>query len=208
MKLTMNKKVIYLASQSGSRKKLLDLAQIPYKTIEHRSDECAVPVVPSFKEYVLSIARDKMDHVVLPTNFSEGTDIFVLTADTLIRTAETKKILGKPENMSDAKRMLLMLRSERAELVTACCFDKKVFSNGEWGTVAKEHWTTSARFSFIVEENFVDTYFEKMPHALNACGAGIVEDFGLNFLKDVEGSFTAIIGLPLFELGHALSRLQ
>jgi len=52
-----------------------------------------------------------------------------------------------------------------------------------------------------------DYYLEQIPHAINACGAGIIEDFGLNFLKTVNGSFTAILGLPLFELRKALTTM-
>jgi predicted house-cleaning NTP pyrophosphatase (Maf/HAM1 superfamily) len=40
-----------------------------------------------------------------------------------------------------------------------------------------------------------------------SCGAGRIEDFGENFLKSVNGSYTTILGLPMFELRRALKEI-
>jgi len=40
------------------------------------------------------------------------------------------------------------------------------------------------------------------------CGAGMVEGFGASFLKSINGSYSAVIGLPLFELRDALKKLD
>ena len=52
--------ILYIASQSKSRHALLELAGIPYKVLQHISDECIVDVNLSFADYVLEIARSKM----------------------------------------------------------------------------------------------------------------------------------------------------
>lgn len=198
--------VLYLASQSQSRKKLLTLAQIPFVVIEHKSDECGIEITEDFEKYVMAIAKHKMEQVVIPKEIKEKI-IFVLSADTLIRTAKTKVMLGKPENKKDAERMISLLRNEPAELITACCLDKKENFNGSWKTIVEKHWTTPATLTFSIEPEMVDKYFEEEPGALKACGAGVVEGFGLNFLKSMTGSFTSVLGLPLFELRQALKEL-
>ncbi|MBU1008270.1 Maf family protein [Candidatus Dependentiae bacterium] len=201
----MTKNILYLGSQSKARQKLLDLAKISYQIIEHSSDECGIDTTGSFNEYVLAIARHKMKSITLPSpETTQSKTIFVLTADTLMRTEKTKQILGKPTDKNHAKQMLALLCLERAELVTGCCLDQKNYIDTKWVTSKTNHWTTPATLSFCVATDMVDRYFEEMPHAMNACGAGIIEDFGLNFLKDAHGSFTAIFGLPLFELRTAL----
>jgi len=194
---------LYLGSQSKARQKLLEIASIDYEVIEHKSDECGVRPSSTFADYVLAISEHKMEHIELPAPTAQE-PIFVLTADTLMQTAKTKKILGKPQDKDHAKEMIASYRNEMIELVTACCLEKKEFLENGWHTIASKHWTTPATLEFSVDENLVDLYLEKMPHAMNACGAGIIEGFGFNFLKSVSGSFTAVLGLPLYELRQAL----
>ena len=202
--------ILYLASQSQTRKKLLTLADIPFCTIAHKSSECGIDLTHSFEEYVLAIAKHKMEEVNLqdPTIDPQKTPtIFVLTADTLIRTCASKQILGKPTDLEDAKRMLRIIQEESVDVATGCCLEKKSFVASAWKTIAHKYWVTAATCDFYVDEESLDLYFKKMPQALYGCGAGIVEDFGYNFLKSVNGSFTTILGLPLFELRMALKEL-
>jgi septum formation protein len=203
--------ILYLASQSKSRKKLLDTANIPYQVITHSSDECGIELTESFEKYVLAIAQHKMDHAIIPPPKElpvHSKSIIVLTADTLMRTEKTKIIMGKPKNIDDAKKMLQLACQEPLELVTACCLDKKEFRKDSWITIEKKHWTATAKLEFCVEQDSVQTYLEKVPDAMFACGAGVIEGFGLNFLKSMNGSFSAIMGLPLFELRVALKELS
>jgi Nucleotide-binding protein implicated in inhibition of septum formation len=195
----MEKNILYLGSQSPSRQKLLKLAQIPFEVIQHTSDECGIAFTASFDEYVLAIAKHKMEHLKLPKT---SKPIFVLTADTLVRV--NGNMLGKPHDITDAKHMLSLLRNNTAELVTGCCLEQKECGK----TLKKKHWTTPAQIEFSVPEEHVEDYFKQLPQALHACGAGIVEGFGLNYLKQLNGSFTSVLGLPLFELHEALKELK
>lgn len=197
------KNILYLGSKSESRQKLLDLAEIPYKVLGHTADECAVDLSHGFEDYVLDIAKHKMDHVTLP-EVTENQIAFVLTADTLVQTEKTKTILGKPENMQDAIRMVEISNKEPVKVTTACCLQKNKYTKGSWQIVDKRYWTTSAIIEFYIEEELIDKYFEKLPLALKGCGAEIVDNYGLNFLKSINGSFTTVMGLPLFELRQNL----
>lgn len=201
------KHILYLASQSPARKRLLDLAQIPYEIIGHESDEGkedGIEISESFEQYVLKIARHKMEHAVLPQVLGE---IFVLTADTLVRIMETKEVLGKPADLDDAKRMLGLLREGPAELVTGCCLEKKTLVNEVWQTLDQRDWATGATFDFHVPADQVDKYYQQMPDAINACGGSIIEQYGMNFLKKIDGSLTTIIGIPLTDLHEKLAEM-
>lgn len=208
----MGKNILYLASQSKTRQYLLQIAKIPYQILKHKSDECGIDLTGSFEEYVLAIAQHKMEHVVLPTPEKSET-IFVLTADTLMKIARTKEILGKPLDREDAKRMLKAQCGETIELATGCCLEKKEYRDGRWVTLASKHWTSPVTLEFCVEEEYVEDYLSELPHALNVCGAGMIrnigsnQDFGLNFLKSINGSYTSVLGLPLFELREVLKNM-
>ncbi len=189
------------------RQHLLDLAEIPYTVLKQTCDECAVNLEKSFDKYVLAIAQEKINHVIIPEKLQDDSPIFILTADTLMRLQESKTILGKPKDKDDAKQMLNLMQTEPIELVTGCCLEKRKWANNTWQTASKKHWTMPATIEFCVPDEEMDLYFEKMPYALSACGAGIIEDFGLNFLKRIDGSFTAVLGLPLFELRRELKAM-
>jgi len=203
----MSKNILYLGSKSIMRQRLLDLSGITYCVLEQTSDECDIDVTQSFTDYVKAIAKQKMAHVVIPQDISKDAPIFVLTADTLMRLQRSQTILGKPKDKDDARRMLTLLRTEPIELVTACCLAEKKWDGTAWQTEAEQTWATPAILEFHVEDDEMDEYFAKMPHALAACGAGVIEAFGLNFLKRIDGSFAAVLGLPLFELRGELKKI-
>ena len=206
----MIKNILYLGSQSPARQQLLTEAQIPYTVLKHDSSEdLADPSLP-FNEYVLAIAQHKMEHLLFPdpkTIQYNETGIFVLTADTLVRIPGTKEILGKPIDKNDAIRMLKQDRKAPVELVTGCCLERKTYDNG-WITLEQAHWTTPALVEFDVPDDDIEGYFKNIPEALNVCGAGYVEKFGVNFLKKVTGSYSTIIGLPMYELRKELKKMN
>ena len=84
-------------------------------------------------------------------------------------------------------------------------------ANGEhfaWKTVASLQRTVSAGCLYIVPDEWIDTYFKEHPIALQAAGAIAIEEYGLQFLASIEGSYSTIIGLPLYDLRQALYELD
>lgn len=203
----MNKDILYLASESAQRQRLLKEADINFKTIKHNADECIVSLKKDFADYILDIAKEKMNNIEFVQG-NEGDIIFVLTADTMVYTNKTRTILGKPENLEDAKRMLRLFRNEEGKVVTACCLYKKVFKNGIWENEAENHWTTTSLVEFIVDEQNFDEYFKHLPHSLKSASGGIIEEYGQRFCKSIKGSYSNIIGLPIFELVQALKQMK
>ena len=55
-------------------------------------------------------------------------------------------------------------------------------------------------------DNWIDIYLEKTPY-LDVSGGMAIEKYGNQFLKTVQGSYSTIIGLPLFEVREALEKL-
>jgi septum formation protein len=202
----MRKNILYLGSQSEARQRLLKTAGIPFEVLQHQSDECGVELEKDFNKYVLGIAKHKMETLVFPTpQECKSETIFVLTGDTLAKVGE--HILGKPENLDDAKRMLKLLCGKPSDVITGVCLEKKVLKDGRWVTDVEKHWVTKAIIEFCVDEDSYDIYFKKAPEAMVACGAGRIEGFGQNFVKSIQGSYTTILGLPMFELRKALREI-
>ncbi len=205
----MSKDILYLGSQSQSRRKLLEETGFSFKILDHKSDEESVPVRENFYEYVQAIALHKMDCVVLPEHSEQTGDIlFVLTADTLVRTKDTHHVFGKPRDREHAKEMLRMYRDELAEIVTGCCLEKKVWLDGAWTSDASKQWTTVSFVELHIDEDDLETFLHGAPHSLKAAGSAIIELYGQNFCKAIQGSYSSIIGLPMFELRCELKKLE
>ena len=199
--------VLYLGSKSAQRQKLLSDAAIPFKILEHNSDEIVERSTLTFHEYVIAIAQSKMLSLALPDPKTVPTNyLFVLTADTLIRLSKSNKILGKVSNKKAAHLALKQESSEPLEVATGCNLEKFYIVNGAWKSDASLTWATSAFIEFIVPDESIDQYLTLLPHALQCCGAAVAEGFGASFLKSINGSYTATLGLPLFELRAALKQ--
>jgi Nucleotide-binding protein implicated in inhibition of septum formation len=197
------KKNLYLGSKSASRKMLLKEAGIPFIVLDQSADEAQCDWALPLEQVVLSIALYKMEHVVLPIAH-EGDEIVVLTADTLSENSEGK-IEGKPEDMQDA---ILKIKAARAgsRLCTAFCLDKKKFINGAWVLVKRITQVVHAEYEFMVPDESLDAYFTNVL-ALNCANAIAIEGYGNQFLRRVNGSYSTIVGLPMFELREALGQL-
>ena len=200
--------VLYLGSQSASRKQLLEWAGITYQTLSHNCDEKAIAFNGDTQAHVIAIAVEKMANLTLPEAKTIGEQIFVLTADTLIFIPSSGSVLGKPEDKTDAQAMLRLMQQEAVSVQTGCCLRVYEWSGSVWKTLHEKDWATGAHVWFDVDDHSMEWYFEKLPHALNGCGAGILEKFGQGFLRTINGSYSAVLGLPLFELRQELARMN
>ena len=200
----MNKYVLYFGSKSKSRKMLLEESLIPFVIVDQDADESQCDWNLPLPQLVSSIAEHKMNHVVLPDGVIERDICFVLTADTM--SVDTKGIIrGKPTDMNDA---IIKIKSAEsgAFLCTAFCLDKRVWRNGEWSIQDRIQEVVSAEFTFIIPDYALDLYIKNTP-ILSVSGGIAVEGFGNQFLKCVNGSYSTIIGLPLYEVRCALEKI-
>ncbi len=195
---------LYLASTSPSRQILLKQAQIPFKLLLQSADESACDWALPLQELVLSIALHKMEHAQMPEG-QEGDEIFVLTADTLSQN-NGSKIEGKPVDKEDAIRKIKAARNG-TKLCSAFCLDKNQFQDGAWKIVDRVHQAVCSEYQFIIPDEWLDTYLESSV-CMGCSNAIAIEGYGEQFLKEIRGSYSAIVGLPMFELREALSKLD
>ena len=197
------KQILFLASGSTSRKKLLQESGIAFKVVKQDADESKCDLSLTMDKTVLFLARMKMDHVIMP-NGNDGDIAFVITADTLTQDSQGN-LQGKPIDRADAIDKLKKMR--KGSLTgTGFCLDKKVFKNGKWETVDRIENYVQVQHVFIVPDNWIDTYLQKSC-GYKGSGAIAIEEFGDQFSKSITGSYSAIRGLPLFELREALEKI-
>ncbi len=195
--------ILLLASQSRSRRNLLSEAEIPFVQLDQYADEKACDWTLPLPHLVSSIAKHKMEQIIMPVG-SNGKELFVVTADTLTESLQGE-ILGKPESREHAYAMLRSV-SSGARVGTAFCLEKKVYRFEKWQTQEQIIEFVEARCVFSVPENTFDAYLANSP-ALTCSGAFALEGFGAQFFKSIDGSYTTILGLPMVELRKALEKI-
>ena len=180
----------YLASQSPRRRELLSQAGYRFELV--RAD---IPEQPANGEtpsdYALRIAVDKaragQRRAPLP--------VPVLAADTDVSI--DGQILGKPRDEDDAVRMLLAL-SDRAHQVCSAV------ALAHAGGVETEITVTQVMFVEI-DEAMARRYWATGEPADKA-GAYAIQGRGARLIREIRGSYTGVVGLPLAETCELLAR--
>ncbi|MFC1842649.1 Maf family protein [Candidatus Dependentiae bacterium] len=196
--------ILYVGSKSQARHQLLQDAQIKFIVVPQDADETLCAVGSSLQETVEAIALYKMEHVQLPGGKKEGDTCFVLTADTLTQHKDGS-LAGKPKNRADAIEMIKQARG-KARVGTAFSLDKRVWRSGVWEVFKRITCYVDAEYDLDIPDEWIDIYLEKSFGNI-ASGAIAIEFYGAQFLKSVQGSHSAIVGLPMFELRKALQEL-
>ena len=139
------------------------------------------------RPYCTRMARDKARAVV-----ADADDI-VLTADTTV--ALGRRILGKPETAAEAATFLLMLSGRRHRVITAVAVRR-----GERLWVRDV--VTAVRMKRLSDEE-LNAYLASNDWQGKAGGYGIQGPAGA-LIPWIQGSFTAVVGLPLCETAGLL----
>ena len=117
----------------------------------------------------------------------------VLGADTLVHLGDD--LLGKPNSIAEARRMLRRLSGQTHQVTTACALveeeRQRVFSV-----------TTRVRFRNLSARQ-VNAYLNAVP-VLDKAGAYAVQEKGEWIVEAVHGSLTNVVGLPVERLGQEL----
>lgn len=194
---------LYLASGSATRKNLLTASQIPFTIISQDADESQASLQQPLKSLVLELAQLKMDHILYSSG-KEGDIAFFLTADTMTIDSEGN-LYGKPVDRDDA---VFMLRACRKGTVvgTAFCLERKIFSGGFW--IAQERIVDYDEAWCVVDvpEDCIGFYLDSIPF-MNFSGGITIEGFGDQFVQEIRGSYSAILGLPMYKVREALCAL-
>lgn len=121
-------------------------------------------------------------------------DTVILASDTLI--SFNGQSVGKPENKADSKRILSMLSGKTHEVFTAV----SVLSNQHQQT---EIIHTFVTFAALTDAQ-IDAYWETGEPADKA-GSYAIQGIGGEFVVSINGSASAVVGLPLYETRQLLN---
>jgi len=186
----MNPPLIYLASASPRRSQLLLQIDIPHEVRPVEVDESPVAgEAPT--QYVLRLASRKARS--LWDRLPASQRLPVLAADTTV--ALEGEILGKPADLAEARAMLMRLAGRTHEVHTALAV---LHAGGEAVRVS----TSLVTFRDLSSAE-IDWYWQTGEPADKA-GGYAVQGRAAVFISHIAGSYSGVMGLPLFETWELL----
>ncbi|MEH6624844.1 MAG: Maf family protein [Motiliproteus sp.] len=184
-------KKLVLASHSPRRKELLQQIGVSFSSCGADIDEthCAGE---SPAQYVQRLALQKAQAV----QHQFGDDAVIIGSDTAVVCDE--HILGKPKNQQHCVEMLMQLSGRQHQVMTSIAL-----LDGE-RSLAKV--VTSQVFFRTLSKIECQSYWQTGEPKDKAGGYGI-QGLGAVFVKHIEGSYSAVVGLPLMETAELLGQM-
>ncbi|MDP2903213.1 MAG: Maf family protein [Methylovulum sp.] len=179
---------LILASASPRRQELLDQIQVTYTIFPVDIDETPLPNEAPLA-YVQRLAAEKS--AVCATFVGKTTPI--LAADTAV--VLDSLILGKPKDKEDGLAMLRLLSGKTHQVYTA------ISLRGREHTQAVS--VTEVTFRPLTEKE-IQAYWQG-GEPLDKAGSYAIQGKGGLFVASITGSFSGVVGLPLFETGQLLA---
>ena len=189
---------IYLASQSPRRSQLLDQMGVAHKLLLASPDEDAESLealhgAEAPARYVERVTGLKLDAAVQRLKRQGLPAAPVLCADTTVCLG--REILGKPSDEADALSMLERLAGQSHRVLTAVAVQK----GGKRVAALSESWVRFAPMSKAQIRTYVAT-----GEPMGKAGAYGVQGRAAAHIAQIRGSYSGIMGLPLFETAALL----
>jgi len=198
--VTPAKNRIYLASRSPRRAELLKQIGVNFEPLLLREALSRQPDVDETRQpneapmdYVHRIAQVKAGTGRMRLLQRGLVDLPVLAADTAVTVSG--RVFGKPENPAHAKEMLRVLSGKTHQVLTA------VAVATENGTQVRTS-VSAVRFRDISERE-IQSYLSS-GEAYGKAGGYAIQGFAAVFIGEISGSYSGVMGLPLFETAQLL----
>ncbi|MCK5521870.1 MAG: septum formation inhibitor Maf [Thiomargarita sp.] len=181
--------MIYLASLSPRRCELLEQIHVKYQQVAVNVDETP-QAQEEPQDYVIRLALAKA---------RAGQKMFttypVLGADTTIVCHG--QIFGKPNDKDDAKQMLKQFSGRSHQVMTAVALVT---------TIERVRLSISKVYFRQLTESEIEAYIAT-GEPFDKAGSYAIQGHGSIFIKRIEGSYSGIMGLPLYETAMLLAEI-
>ena len=179
---------LVLASQSASRRAMLEAAGVPFEAVAAGVDEdAAKTALGHLSPRDLADALAELKAVKVSQRFP---DALVLGSDSLVALADGTR-LDKPATREDAAAHLRAMSGTRHELWSAAVI-------AEGGRVVWRHVEAARMHVRPLSYSFIDSYLDAEWPAVGACvGCYRIEGRGVQLFTRIEGSQFTVLGMPL-----------
>ncbi len=184
---------IILASASPRREVLLKEAGVKFRVVPSSLNEPEHKHLTP-KEQAIYHAFRKASAIA-----KKFPDCLIIGADTVVCLGA--KLYGKPENLEEARVFLKELSGKTHQVITGVCL--KCFKK-KWNALFSE--TTEVDF-YELDDETIDLYLSKVS-PMDKAGAYGIQENGELIIKQIRGSYSNVVGLPMEKLLEKLSKLK
>tara|TARA_B100001029_G_scaffold169468_1_gene164419 strand:- start:1240 stop:1830 length:591 start_codon:yes stop_codon:yes gene_type:complete len=185
----MTAPILLLASKSSRRRQLLRQLGVKFSVSAQDIDESSKKGEKP-TDLVIRLAEEKAK---ICLKKSADSNVIILASDTIV--VVEKEIFGKPNDRNDAIRMLLHLSKNTHRVLTAV----SVNCHSKSKTICSETFVNFRTISKTEAE-----YYWNTGEPRDKAGAYAIQGFGAVFIERIEGSYSGVMGLPLFETAELL----
>ena len=189
---------IYLASQSPRRRQLLEQIGVRFELLLPRADEDAEALeaerageLPA--AYVERVTRAKLHAARARLRHSAAPDAPILCADTTV--ALGRRILGKPVDAADAVATLAALSDRTHRVITAVAL---AAGRRERFAISSSRVHVAALPAAVIEA------YVASGEPFGKAGAYAIQSGFAAWIERIDGSYSGVMGLPLFETAGLL----
>lgn len=195
---------IYLASQSPRRQELLKQIGVSFEMLVAQASEDTESIespLPNEKarEYVERVTLAKSTIALERWHSSGKAWAPILCADTTVSLPQNPEgeILGKPSDAAHATQILKLLSGKTHEVLTAVALT----SNPQERPLCLLQ-ISQVEFAHLTEKQITDYIASGEP--FGKAGAYGIQGLGGAFIPSIKGSYSGIMGLPIFEVSQLL----
>ena len=180
---------IILASASPRRKEILQNTKLKFD-IEKSDIEEVVLENESPEDMVVRLAYEKAFDVA-----KRNTDRLVIGADTIV--ALDDEVLGKPKDQKEAYQMIKRLSNKTHKVITGISL-----INLKENKIIKDYVVSLVTFKDLSEDSIKD--YINTNESLDKAGAYGIQGYGALLVKNIQGDYFNIVGLPISRLSDLL----
>jgi septum formation protein len=191
---------IYLASKSPRRRELLRQIGVEFELLllrdqSPRGPEVSEEVLPGEKaeDYVVRVTREKAEYAANTMTWRRLPVRPVLAADTTVSI--DGRILGKPADVAEATEMLKSLSGRTHQVLTSVAVH---FDDETW----QKTQVSEVTFSTLTDD-MIRAYCAT-PEPYDKAGGYAIQGVAAVFIKSITGSYSGIMGLPLYETAELI----
>jgi septum formation protein len=182
---------IILASASPRRQELLRQIGVKFEVVPSCvSEDFDITLPPREVARILAERKAGVVAQIRP-------EALVIGADTVVHL--DGNILGKPDSPEKAVQMLRQLSGRTHQVITGVAF--RCIERGIWELLEV---TSEVTFG-VLSEDLISRYV-KTGEPLDKAGAYGIQGMGAVLVESIQGSYSNIVGLPLFEVARVLRR--
>jgi septum formation protein len=188
-----SKHQLILASKSPRRKELLAQLGYQFTCLSADIDESVKYNEPA-EQYVVRLAIEKAVFIAKNIAKNQPETTLILGSDTSV--VLENHILGKPTDLNDCLRQLSLLSDRQHQVITAIAVVKDQ-------QVKSMVVTTQVTFKKLSEDEIMRYWHTGEPQ--DKAGSYGIQGIGGQFVKQISGSYSAVVGLPLYETAQLLA---